>query len=101
MFIIKGCDNVKAALIKVAAIYSNSQRGLKVMMRSKKRNMIMMKYDYHPLIIVTSTPLEHENDEKYKVKVHSRQRSLLSHSVNFIWTLVLLNEYTVCLFTLD
>ena len=53
------------------------------------------------IIIATRTPLEHGNDEKYKVKVHSRQRSLLSHSVNFIWTLVLLNEYAVCLFTLD
>ena len=41
----KGCDNVKAALIKVAAIYSNSRRGLKVMMRSKKRNM--RTGDYH------------------------------------------------------
>ena len=91
----KGCDNVKAALIKVAAIYSNSQRGLKVMMRSRKRNM--RTGDYH----CDKDSLKHENDEKYKVKVHSRQRSLLSHSVNFIWTLVLLNEYTVCLFTLD
>ena len=121
VFVIEGCDNVTMCdnvnMIKgvyyqrlwqcqgcsdKGRSYSLKQpAGPKVMMRSKKRNMIMMKYDYHPLIIVTSTPLEHENDEKYKVKVHSRQRSLLSHSVNFIRTLVLLNEYAVCLFTLD
>ena len=86
----QGCsDKGRSYLLKQPA-------GPEAMMRSKRRNI-----SERVIIIATRTPLKHENDEKYKVKVHSRQRSLLSHSVNFIWTLVLLNEYTVCLFTLD